>query len=283
MIVRSFTLINEYGLEYSLDDAGKTGLLTAPKGLGYSFSVNYIDIGDAFIRTKMKAKQGTVSGSLVFGSSKPYDVYGKFCKYVRESKELRLTYRPPGSQTAYYRDVDLVKIDKTEIENGVLKCAVEFYCRSLFYSNTKNNFVVSTVEGELRYTVTWPARYNDYSERTITLSNTGDVDAPFTLLLDGYCENPKVTLLKDGKESACVKFPLILQTGEKIMYSSLDDNMYVYKVDAAGNKTNIIQLLDINYDNFFKIPKGDYGISFTSDTGAAYTTSLVLYKFYRTV
>lgn len=283
MIVRSFALINEYGLEYSLNDAKKTGFLTDPKGLGYGFSVNYIDIGDAFIRTKTKAKQGMISGTLIFGSNKPYDVYGKFSEFIRSSKEMRLIYRTPGSSTAYYRDVDLVKIDKTEIENGVLKCAVEFYCKSLFYSNTRNNFTVSSVEGELRYDITWPARYNDYSERTIILSNTGDVDAPFTLSLDGYCENPTVTMQKDGKEVACIKFPLTLQAGEKILYSSLDDNMYVYHQDAEGNKTNIIQLLDINYDNFFKIPKGDYSISFTSDTGAAYTTSLVLYKFYRTV
>ena len=283
MIVRSFALINEYGMEYSLNDAKKNGFLTDPKGLGYGFSVIYIDIGDAFIRTKMKAKQGVISGTLIFGSGKPYDVYGKFCEYIRKSENLKLIYRTPGSLVSYYRDIDLVKVDKTEIENGALKCPVEFYCKSLFYSNTKNNFSVSSMDGELRYTFGWPARYNDYSERTIMLSNTGDVAAPFTMSLDGYCENPTVTLLKDGKEVASVKFPVTLQENEKILYSSLDDNMYVFKQDAEGNKTNIIQLLDINYDNFFKIPKGDYGIRFTSDTGAAYTTSMVLYKFYRTV
>lgn len=67
MIARSFSLVNEYGQEYSLDDAKKSCLLTEPKGLGYGFSVNYIDIGDAFIRTKMKAKQGIISGTLIFG------------------------------------------------------------------------------------------------------------------------------------------------------------------------------------------------------------------------
>lgn len=283
MRVRSFSLINEYGQEYSLNNAGTTGLFTEPQGLGYSFSVNYIDIGDAFIRTKKKAKQGMIPGKLIFGSNKPYELYEKFSEFVRGSRELRLIYQTPGSSVSYYRDVDLVKIEKTEIEESVLKCPVEFYCKSLFYSNTRNNFTVSSVEGELRYDITWPARYNDYSERTILLSNTGDVDAPFTLVLQGYCENPTVTLSKDGKAVASIKFPLILQTDEKILYSSLDDNMYVYHQDAEGNKTNIIQMLDINYENFFKVPQGNYSMSFTSDTGAAYTTSLVLYKFYRTV
>ena len=282
MIIRSFKLVNEYGQECDLNNAEKTGLLTEPQGLGYDHAVSYIDIGDAFIRTKKKAKQGVVSGTLIFGG-KPYESYAAFNDFVRSSKELKLIYKTPGSTVSYYRDVDLVQLAKTELEGGVLPCPVEFYCKSLFYSNIKNNFTVSTIEGELRYDIRWPARYNDYSERTIMLSNNGDVDAPFTLSLNGYCENPVVTLLKDKEVIASIKFPVILQADEKILYSSLDDNMYVYLQRSDGTKENMIQLLDINYDNFFKIPTGDYAISFTSDTGAAYTTSLVMYKFYRTV
>ena len=283
MIVRSFSLVNEYGQEYSLNDPDLTGFLTEPKGLGYEYAVNYIDIGDAFIRTKRKARQSTVSGTMIFGGRNPYDLYNRFNAYVRGSQELRLAYQTPGSSRAYYRDVDLVKLVKTEIDGRVLQCAVEFYCKSLFYTDVNNNFVISTVEGELRYTIEWPARYNDYSERTIMLTNNGDVDAPFTLTLQGYCENPTVTLTDGDEVVASIKFPVILQPAERILHSSLDDDMYVYRVDAEGNRSNMIQLLDINYTNFFKVPVGDYSISFTSDTGAAYTTSLVMYKFYRTV
>lgn len=282
MIIRSFKLVNEFGQEYDLNSAEKTGLLTEPQGLGYDHTVSYIDIGDAFIRTKKKAKQGVVSGTLIFGG-KPYEAYNAFNGFVRNSKELRMIYKTPGSTVSYYRDVDLVRLVKTEMEGGVLHCPVEFYCKSLFYSNVKNNFTVSTVEGELRYDIRWPAKYNDYSKRAIMLSNSGDVDAPFTLVLNGYCENPVVTLSKNGEVVASVKFPVILQVEEKILYSSLDDNMYVYLQRGDGTKENIVQLLDINYDNFFKIPTGDCAISFESDTGATYTTSFEMYKFYRTV
>lgn len=283
MAARSFSLINEYGQEYSLDDARLYGLFTEPEGLGYEYSASYINVGDAFVRTKMKAKQGTIPGTIIFGGKAPYSIYNQFSLFIRGSKTLKLLYKVPGNARAYYRDVDLVKIKKTEIEKGVLSCPVEFYCKSLFYLNTNSNFMISTVEGELRYTIQWPARYNDYSERTVILSNNGDVEAPFTLSLSGYCENPTVTLSRDENVIASVKFPVILQPEEKIIYSSLDDNMYVYKIGADGAKTNIVQLLDIAYENFFKIPVGDYNISFTSDTGAAYETSLTMYKFYRTV
>ncbi len=283
MIVRSFSLLDLYGREYSLNQAEKTALLTDPQGLGYEFSTTYIDVGDAFVRTKYKGKQAVISGTLIFGSSSPYSLYTAFRDFVREAVSLRLVYQPPGSSAAYYRDVDLVTLEKTEMEEGVLKSAVKFYCKSLFYSDTKNYFIVTAVEGEMRYDITWPATYNDYSERSVQLSNTGDVEAPFTATLQGYCENPTITLMKDGEAVKSVTFPVTLQSDELILYSTLDDDLYVYQVDADGNKTNIMQLLDIDCDNFFKIPTGDYSIRFTSDTGAAYTTTLVMYKFYRTV
>lgn len=283
MRARSFALKNKYGQEYDLNDAGKTGLLTSPKGLGYNYSMTYIDIGDAFVRTKEKAKQSVISGTLIFAGNAPYELYEKFNEFIRKSKELTLLYKTPGNPAYYYRDVDLTKIEKTELDGNVLKCPVEFYCRSLFYSDTQNNFTISEVENELRYDISWPAIYNDYNEREITLSNTGDVDAPITLVIEGYCENPTLVVENGNEKLAEIKFPVTLQKNEKLLYSSLDDDMYVFYQKENGEKENIIQLLDINCENFFKIPKGDSCVRFTSDTGAAYTTSLTMHKFYRTV
>lgn len=283
MNTRSFALRNKYGQEYDLNDAEKTGLLTSPKGLGYNYSMTYIDIGDAFVRTKEKTKQSVISGTLILGGANPYEVYEKFNDFVRKSKELTLMYKVPGKSAYYYRDVDLTKIEKTEIDGNVLKCPIEFYCRSLFYSDTQKNFTISKAENEFRYDVSWPAIYNDYNEREITLSNTGDVEAPITLVIEGYCENPTLILKDEDEKFAEIKFPVTLQKNEKILYSSLDDDMYVFYQKENGERENIIQLLDISNENFFKVPKGDTSIRFTSDTGAAYTTSLTMYKFYRTV
>ena len=177
MTVRSFLLINEYGQEYGMNSADLTGLFTEPGGLGYEYTVNYIDIGDAFIRTKKKAKQGVITGTMIFGGRAPYELYNKFNEFVRGSQEIRIAYQTPGSKRAYYRDVDLVKLEKTEIADGVLQCPVKFYCKSLFYSNVQNNFTVSTIEGELRYTVAWPARYKDvYKRQVYTGVNQLDIE-----------------------------------------------------------------------------------------------------------
>ena len=88
---------------------------------------------------------------------------------------------------------------------------------------------------------------------------------------------------QSGETVATVTFPITLQIDEKIIYSSLDGDLYCYKVDKQGNKENITSKLDIHNTNFFKLPVGDCMVDFTSDTGAANKTVLTVYKFFRTV
>ena len=92
-----------------------------------------------------------------------------------------------------------------------------------------------------------------------------------------------MTVNQNGKELYRVKFPTILQRDEKILYSSVDGNLYCIRVDENGNQTNFADALDINNSNFFKLPVGDSQIEFTSDTGASNRTVLEVYKFYRMV
>ena len=80
-----------------------------------------------------------------------------------------------------------------------------------------------------------------------------------------------------------MQFPTILQTGEKILYSSVDGNLYCYRVDEEGAEENFSDSLDINNTNFFKLPVGDSQIEFTSDTGASNRTVMTIYRFYRAV
>ena len=164
-----------------------------------------------------------------------------------------------------------------------MECPVKFNCKSLFYSNRVDRFVVSRSEGELRWDFTWPARFNDYGFRRVVIENTGHVPAGFELEIYGYCENPSVIVTQGGKELFRVQFPTILQTGEKILYSSVDGNLYCYRVDEEGKESNFSDSLDINNTNFFKLPVGDSQIEFTSDTGASNRTVMTIYRFYRAV
>lgn len=278
--MRKFYLENEYGQRWNLNRP-ETGLLVNPDGLGYDMDTGYSMIGDSFLRTYMKSKQSQVSGTLVFGTQVPYKAFKSFADWINRAGRLKLIYAPMSAE--YYRDVDTVKIDKTEIEKGVLQCKVQFKCRSLFYSDRTNRFVIDRVDGEFRFNFRWPVRFNDYGTRGINFNNLGHVPAPFELELYGYVEYPKITVKLGSKEQASIRFDTILQVGEKLIYSSLDGASYCFRVNAEGQEENFISHLDIMQTNFFKLPVGESTVEFTSDTGATNKTIMTIYQFYRTV
>lgn len=280
-MIRQFYLENEYGRRWGLNSPA-SGLLTKPSGLGYSMDASYAAIGHSFIRNYIKEKQQSISGTLIFGTESPYKACSNFIAYVNGAESLKLIYKTDAGE--YYRNVDLLEVRKTEKTAAkVLECPVKFNCKSLFYSNRVDRFVVSRSEGELRWDFTWPARFNDYGFRRVVIENTGHVPAGFELEIYGYCENPSVIVTQNGKELSRVHFPTILQVGEKILYSSVDGNIYCYRVDERGVESNFSDSLDINNTNFFKLPVGDSQIEFTSDTGATNRTVMTIYRFYRAV
>lgn len=280
-MIRQFYLENEYGLRRGLNSPA-SGLLTKPSGLGYSMDISYSAIGHSFIQNFLKEKQQSIQGTLIFGTGLPYKAYSKFIAYVNGAENLKLIYKTDAGE--YYRDVDLVEVGKSEkTEAKVLECPVKFNCKSLFYSNQIDRFVVNRSQGELRWDFTWPARFNDYGFRRAMIQNTGHVPAGFELEIFGYCENPSVIVTQNRKELSRVQFPTILQVGEKISYSSVDGNLYCYRVDEKGVETNFSDSLDINNANFFKLPVGDSQIEFTSDTGVSNRTVMTIYRFYRAV
>lgn len=278
--MRKFYLENEYGQRWNLNRPD-TGLLVNPDGLGYEMDAGYSMMGDSFLRTYMQAKQSQVSGSLVFGTQSPYTAFRAFADWTNRAGRLRLIYAP--STAEYYRDVDAVKLDKSEIGKGVLQCRVQFMCRSLFYSDRTNRFAIDRVDGEFRFDFRWPVRFNDYGTRGIRFNNAGHVPAPFEMEIYGYVEYPKVTVKLGNVEQASIRFDTILQVGEKLEYSSLGGASYCHRIDAEGRRENFISHLDIMQTNFFKLPVGESTVEFTSDTGATNKTTMTIYQFYRTV
>lgn len=278
--MRKFYLENEYGQRWNLNNP-ETGLLTSPDGLGYEMDSGYAMIGDSFLQTYIKTKQSQISGKLIFGTQTPYVAYKAFSDFINCAKKLKIIYAP--STAEYYRDVDGIVLQKTEIDAKVLQCKVQFKCKSLFYSDRTNRFVIDRVDGELRFDFRWPVRFNDYGVRGINFNNAGHVPAPFELEIYGYTEYPEVTVKIDGIEQSHIRFNTILQDGEKLLYSSLDGASYCYRVDIEGQRVNFISYLDITQTNFFKLPVGESTVEFTSNTGARNKTIMTIYQFYRTV
>ena len=113
MKVRRFILENEKGQQFRLDNLNEGCFLTSPSELGYSYNIDFVQLENEFIENNRKIQQKKPKGTLYF---KSYDKIKEFGDFVESSKKLKWLYIIPfeKEEKTYYRDVVIVKLDKTE-------------------------------------------------------------------------------------------------------------------------------------------------------------------------
>ena len=119
--------------------------------------------------------------------------------------------------------------------------------------------------------------------REDSFENDGHVDASLGFTVYGYCENPRIQITDGDAELYDITFPVTIQTGEYLEYSSMEGDIHIIHVDTNGVETNLIGDLSLNNDNFIRLPPGSYKVKFSSDTGTTNRTLYKLYKFYKAV
>lgn len=283
--MRKFYLENEYMQRYALHQPGKV-FFGNISGLGASSDVRYILVGDAFLRDYMKAEQQPIVGTLCFlRGQNQYASLREFADFVYSAKSLKLIYVPDtGEDIEYARDIDTTALSKREIDaDKVLRVPVEFKCKSLYYNTRQTTFVIETSEGERIYDYQYPTRYNDHVHKTMVFNNTGHVDAPIEAEIYGFSQNPKIEILQNGVVVKRVEFPVQINDGEKLLYSSKDGDLYAYIEDSNGNQTNVFGTLDLENDNFFKLPIGQCKICISSSFEVINKVIIRTYKMYKVV
>ena len=281
---RTFTLVNETGAEYPLSspDFYKYGFLTEPEGLGFEYDNEYLRLGDIFVRTNSEMQQGEFEGVMNFPS---YDVYRNFANYIFGSKELTLVYECGDAGGTYYRDCDCVSLDKTEIgEKGILECDISLQFRSDYYMTHIIHYIEVATDEDRRYDIPYSNRYVDFTSLETLLVNDSHGVASFSFTIFGYSEKPRV-MITDENDVALydITFPVTLQAGARLEYSSRDGDTYIRTVSASGVTQNIVQKLDIKNNNFIRIPLGTYKLKVSSDTGVTNEMTYTMYKFYKAV
>lgn len=277
-MIRTFTLINEYGQSYPLNQVRK-GFLMNPSGLGYAINRNYTLFGSEWIKSDDQIEQTPISGTIYFGSESPYQRSHEFTEFVLTSKELTLSYETPAG--TYYKDVDISNYSKTEIgSSGYLECQIELMPKTLWYlpSNVRVSMNAASGNG-LQFTFKLPNKFVNNRNGSAIITNDGHVPAPFKMTVYGPISNPMISLLDNGEEISKLRVVYDISAGETLEYSSKDGNIYIYVDDGNGNRTDLATSLDITNDNIFKIPIGTYQIKMTADsalTSAAFT----IYKQY---
>nr|DAJ70485.1 MAG TPA: Baseplate protein [Caudoviricetes sp.] len=283
MKVRRFLIENEKGQQFRLDNLNEGCFLTSPGNLGYSYSIDFVQLGFEFIENNRKIEQSNPNGIAYFRS---YDKIKEFVDFIESSLKLKWLYIVPfetGERT-YYRDVILKKIEKTEKKGKWLACPVEFASKSLWYEQNETIFKIETYEDEMRYDYRWNSRYIDYNIRAIQFNNKGHIEAPFQVEIDGFVQNPSISIFIDDEEFASIKIPITIKEYEKLLYSSKTGEIYIQKQNTDGTLENLWkqEYIDIQKQNIFKLPLGVSEIRLTADDDIA-NAKLVIFPQYKAV
>ena len=277
--MRKFYIENEINERFSL--WGNRVYMVEPSGLGIKHDASYIRIGNSYLRNKRNISQSTISGKIEFidpGANKRFREFYDFCA---AASSLHLVY-DPGDGTEYIRDIDISEVGKSERTGGTLPISVSFTCKSLYYLRNNNRFVFESSESEKRYDYQYDFVYGDYGTYETYINNNGHVEAPFECTIYGYCVNPSIYIMKNGATLYEVTFPVAVLDGEYIRYNSRDGMIEATLVSRSG-ETNLMPLLDISKDNFFKIPVGDSKIMFSSESASTNTVTMTIFKMYEVV
>ena len=255
MKVRKFYLENEKGQRFNMNSLEEGCFLSSPSNLGYSYNINFAQLGFDFIENNRKIEQKNPSGTAYFIS---YDKVKEFINYIESSNKIKWIYIIPfeSGEKAYFRDVILKKFDKTEKVGKWIACPVEFASKSLWYEQNETIFNIKKYEDEMRYPYKWNSRYINYNTRAIQFSNKGHIEAPIQVDIDGFVQNPTISILVDKEEYASIKIPITINEYEKLLYSSKTGDIYIQKQNADGTKENLWkqEYIDITKQNIFKLP-----------------------------
>ena len=284
MKIRRFLLENEKGQQFRLDNLNEGCFLTSPENLGYSYNIDFVQLGFDFIENNRKIEQKNPSGTAYF---KSYNKVKEFIDYIESSNKIKWIYIVPfeSGEKTYYRDVTLKKFDKTEKTGKWLACPIEFSGKSLWYEQSETIFKIETYEDEMRYPYIWNSRYINYNSRSIVFNNRGHVKAPIQVEINGFVQNPTISILIDKEEYASITIPITISKFEKFLYSSKTGEIYIQKQNADGTKENLWKqqyITDITKTNILKLPIGVCEIRLTADDDVS-NAKLIVFPQYKAV
>ncbi len=282
-MVREFSLINENDAEYSFMDIYNYCLLTEPEGLGYSYSNTYGQIVNKFINVLKVINQGTFTGQVNFIN---YDNYFKLVNFIEKSKKLKLKYIVPykSNPVTYYRNVDMASLSKTDISvNGILTETLELEFTSLWYITESTEYEIGDEDDEIRWDFRWNSRFLSNNSNVIDYINNGHAPARVVIEIEGYVVNPTFIVEQNGITLYELPITTTINLGEKLLFSSLENDFYIKKVNMVTNEeTNLFTLDNIDFDKDYilTLPEGESMFTIQTDDILNQAT-INIYSYYK--
>lgn len=283
--IRNFYLENEKGNKIDFQSFDGEIFLYKVSGLGYEENISYEQVGDTFVPTNKQLVQKPIEGTLEFDENS-YDEYHKFVNFVNRSKNLKLIYVPKlSNRIEFYRDIDFVKIDKTEEDDfGILSCPISMIPKTLWYKKEDVKIKLTSTPNEVRWDFKWDSIFIDYDNKNITYENKGHTKSAIQVVMNGYIKNPTITVYQDEEKIYELKIEIEIQEYEKYLFSSKDGELYIKKQNTDGTYENLFKnpYIDIKNINIFKLPLGVSKLQIHADNDISDARISIL-EFYKSV
>jgi len=190
-----------------------------------------------------------------------YDDYFNFIQFLA-IEPLTLVY---VTNNTYYVSVDLKQIDKSEIEDGILKCDILFKRLGRWYQEKKVQNMDAATDGKV-YSHGYPVTYSEYDAQTVTVDCDSSYDAPTRLIIFGPCVNPYWNHYLNGKIIATGKCNCSIQTGRRLVIDCLGHKYGIREEDSYGNvKNNYYGASDFETKRFIELGLGKNRIAVDHD------------------
>lgn len=256
-MVREFKLINEKGQSYSLMDIENACLLTEPSGLGYSYNVNYEQIGNDFVENIKKIEQGIITGIANF---EKYDNYQKMVNFINEAESLKFAYKIPleKGEKEYFKNVNFKEMTKTQKNtNGTISETITFDSLSLWYEENTVEYTINASENEMRWDFIWDTMFNDNNSQSIIYKNEGHVPAPILMEINGPISNPVVEIYIDDILYQRVEIKTTIAEYESLIYNSREAEFTIKRIKTDGTAEELydLDIIDFENDNVIRLPK----------------------------
>lgn len=262
---RQFRLINKVGKQYDLCDLSHA--FYACDGLGFSKTINSVQAGSYFAAVEAKLNQQVIKGEMRFRS---YEQYTDFKEFI-SAGGLTIAYQPKGFTTWYYRDVEVERLDKGEIDRTSrrLICPIDFLCFSQWYEKSNATRTVDLTGENTVFPLVFPFVFSDAEKNELLVVNERVMPAPCRIVIYGPCVNPSWALRQGGRTVATGAVAVSLQSGEKLVVDANIDNMKIVKVTSSGSVVNVYQNSDFSTSRFIYAPSGESRLKFSHSTSDA--------------
>lgn len=291
-LIRKLFIQNENGERRGLN--GETGAYASDlAGFGFSLAPSFSDLSRGFfsVSSEENEPQNSLGFTIVLTRS-AYASHQALVDWLAASEVLTIVYNPTGRQE-YFRDVSVSFLQKGELNQvGWLEMPCSFTCRTPWYLPRPTALNISksdkTPGKQYSYRYSPSLRYGSDNAAHLEafLAGTGHIPGAIKLTFRGAVSNPLLRLVGrvSGRTYGICKLATTLSETDALEYSSLYENSYVQRVNAAGSKEDLLDFLDLSLTPFFRVPVNEpCTLSIEADDAVVGRAELLVYYYYRSV